>query len=42
MCKEERGEVGKGYVGGGNEREKAMWEVWEDFMGMEEVGIEDF
>ncbi|MFB8733542.1 hypothetical protein ACEQPO_05095 [Bacillus sp. SL00103] len=34
-------ELGNPYVAPRNETEKAICQVWQDFMGMEQVGIHD-
>ncbi|WP_260852411.1 type I polyketide synthase [Bacillus pumilus] len=41
VSKHERPELGNPYVAPRNETEKAICQVWQDFMGMEQVGIHD-
>ncbi|WP_260849934.1 type I polyketide synthase [Bacillus pumilus] len=41
VSKHERPELGNPYVAPRNETEKAICQVWKDFMGMEQVGIHD-
>lgn len=41
VSKHERPELGNPYVAPRNETEKVICQVWQDFMGMEQVGIHD-